>query len=59
MQTDRKDAQCTGKQPFPNRHVAQQVAHKTSQRHEQAMGAYKCPHCGSWHVGHPSGKGRR
>lgn len=59
MQADHKDAQCTGKHRFPNKHMAAQVARKTSQRHGQALGAYECPHCGGWHVGHPSGKRSR
>lgn len=42
---------CTGKHRFADQGLARQIARQTSRRHECAMSAYECKHCGGWHVG--------
>lgn len=44
------ETQCGGK----NRHKSKGAA-MTEAKHLGDVDAYKCPHCGGWHVGHTSG----
>jgi len=46
-------SQCTGKDKLPTRELAQVIV---GRRRDNPMDAYKCPHCGYWHVGHAQPK---
>lgn len=43
----------TGKVPLDYQR-AQSLARRSSARHDHAMTAYKCQHCGAWHLGQPA-----
>ena len=45
------EAQCIGKQAFPTRAIAVQIARKGSRAKDIAVGAYRCDYCAGWHVG--------
>lgn len=45
------EAQCTGKQAFTSHALATQVARKGSRAKDTPISAYRCPHCGAYHVG--------
>lgn len=47
-------AQCEGKHRFADAGLAKKVAHKSGQRKDNQVSAYRCSTCGGWHVG--SGK---
>ena len=49
-----KEAQCDGKFRFPNRTVADKAASHSKNAH-----AYRCQHCGGFHVGGKNGRGQR
>lgn len=42
---------CMGKRRLPTFLIAQQAAQRGSRRTESRRQAYKCHHCGDWHVG--------
>jgi len=44
-------AQCEGKWRFDSRSLANQVAQRSARKHEDSRNVYRCPHCGSWHIG--------
>jgi len=48
-------SQCTGKDKLPTRELAMVIV---GRRRENPMEAYKCPHCGFWHVGHAMPKNK-
>lgn len=50
-----EEAQCLGKHKYPVFHLAQMVAGK---KLEAKLMAYKCPHCGYFHVGNAPEKKR-
>lgn len=52
MTDTKQQAQCEGKDPLP-RSVAVKVARRMNKTAAQRRGvvAYRCPHCGKWHVG--------
>jgi hypothetical protein len=43
------DVQCVGKFPFKDRPTADATI---KNKREVALQAYRCTHCGMWHVGH-------
>ena len=45
------EAQCMGKQAFPSRAIAAQIARKGSRAKDIPVGAYKCSFCNAYHVG--------
>jgi hypothetical protein len=47
-------SQCAGKHPYPTPAAARSVA----TRGKHLVAAYRCPHCGLWHVGTPSKSGK-
>lgn len=48
----------TGKVPLDVRR-AKELARRSSARHEHAMTAYKCQHCGAWHIEQPAKRTKR
>lgn len=44
------DKQCRGKVRFTDR--AEAKAHMRRFPRKNTMQAYRCPHCGWWHIGH-------
>lgn len=47
---------CDGKQAFTTRSMANKVASLSSGRSSMPMTAYKCPHCGAYHIGSRTAK---
>ena len=45
------EAQCLGKQGFTSHKPAVDIARKGSRAKETRVAAYRCPHCGLFHVG--------
>jgi hypothetical protein len=45
--------QCAGKDKLPTKELALVIV---GRRRDNPMEAYKCPHCGYWHVGHATPK---
>jgi hypothetical protein len=48
-------SQCVGKDKLPTKDIAMLIV---GRRRETPMQAYKCPHCGFWHVGHATPKAK-
>jgi hypothetical protein len=48
-------SQCAGKDKLPTKELALVIV---GRRRDNPMEAYKCPHCGYWHVGHATPKKR-
>ncbi len=48
--------QCIGKHRFEDGGLAKQVARKSAKRKDSKSSAYRCIHCGGWHVGNGNGK---
>jgi len=46
---ERVQAGCQGKQAFHSQPDAQRAMHREETR--RTCAPYRCPHCGSWHVG--------
>lgn len=44
-------SQCDGKHRFADAGLAKKVAHKSAQRKDNQVSAYRCSTCGGWHVG--------
>lgn len=45
------EAQCQGKHGFKSYRLAVGVASNGARSKDKAVSAYKCPHCGLYHVG--------
>jgi hypothetical protein len=45
-----------GKHRFDDGGLAKEVAHKSAKRKNSKASAYRCIHCGGWHVGNGNGK---
>lgn len=51
---------CAGKASFASRALALSTARSSNRRHEGArLQPYRCPHCGTWHVGNGKRLARR
>jgi hypothetical protein len=50
---------CTRKVAFANVADAYRAASRAYWATREIMHAYKCPFCGSWHVGHPPSNKKR
>lgn len=50
--------QCAGKLPYTNRETANKSALSLNKHGGKRMTTYKCPACGSFHIGH-NGKGNK
>lgn len=48
---------CDGKDKLQTMNLAREVALRMTERRHTPVGAYKCPHCGFYHVGHKQTKG--
>ena len=46
---DRRAYACDGKRREPNKLAARLAAERVG---DPDLSAYRCPHCGGWHVGH-------
>lgn len=44
-------SQCSGKHPFAGIKLAKKVARSISRSKGDPVQAYRCPHCGKYHVG--------
>lgn len=45
---------CPTGHPVMTQEIAAAAAQRSRTRYEKPMQAYKCTHCGHWHVGAPS-----
>lgn len=52
---------CHGKKPWPSREAALGgiAGFMRAGAARGLMAAYRCPHCGEWHIGHRRGRGQR
>lgn len=58
----RRDRECHGKHPHPNRTTALDAMHSLARNrgaHLADMHVYRCRWCAAWHVGHRRGARRR
>lgn len=51
MTDDTLDAQCLGKETFPNPKIAARVAKRMAQNRSAPIQSYRCDLCSKWHVG--------
>lgn len=56
FKTSDPENQCVGKEPFSSFVLANAVAIRPRTQRKDKMEAYRCPHCGFWHIGHRPGK---
>jgi len=42
---------CSGKHRFDNQRLARDVAKRSNRQRKQGVSAYRCGHCGGWHIG--------
>ena len=54
-----EQTQCMGKHRFDDGGLAKKVARLSAKRKESRTVAYKCTHCGGWHVGNRNSSDRR
>lgn len=52
------EVNCIGKDKHKSMSLAREIARRMSSRREEAIRAYKCPHCGYYHVGSQHSKGK-
>lgn len=51
VRTDEKYWQCERKRPYSSVKYARNAAGLASKKASMPVVPYKCPHCGSWHIG--------
>lgn len=51
-----EQTQCMGKHRFADAGLAKKVASQSAKRKEGRVSAYRCIHCGGWHIGNGNGK---
>jgi len=49
---------CIGKDKLSTMNLARDIAKRMSRVREVSIGAYKCPHCGFYHVGNDNKRGK-
>lgn len=49
---------CIGKDKLQTMNLARDIAKRMSKVREAVIAAYKCPHCGFYHVGNDNKKGK-
>jgi hypothetical protein len=50
--TEAEQSACVGKHPFPTKLAALKVAKRMAGAGRGGIGAFRCPHCGFFHIGH-------
>lgn len=49
-------SQCSGKMKFDSRHNARKASSRMNRRKKKPVEAYRCPHCGFYHLGTSSNR---
>lgn len=42
---------CNGKHGFRSHGLANETARRSARRKDKSLSAYRCEHCGLWHIG--------